>query len=256
MVVTAVAMIATGGTASPFAAVLVGEFFGAIGGAAGAAMTGGNIGSGMLIGAIIGGVTGGMMGPAGTSSQLIKETVVPMGIKDLATTTFTFIPGSSATQIATTLATQSIASSAVGAGGSVLSTMMSAAMNTGVNAADKLSTAISSQTATDVNSWGPKWAERIVPRYGKYGGPGYGDPTYRTEPFDQMDEFFRQHDKNWAQGLGDKADKKLAEQLNVLNPNPRKWDPPSDNILWSKIYRKGAQEYFRRKSTYLEFRGR
>ena len=137
MFITAVAMIATGGTASPLLPILVGEFCGVAGGAAGAAITGGDIGSGMFGGAVTGGITGGILGPvsgsAGSSGGTwITQTVNP-GIVDLAQTTFAIIPASaSPTGMVAAVAGNAIISSGVGAGGAILSNIVtSAGMNLG-----------------------------------------------------------------------------------------------------------------------------
>ena len=137
MFVTAMAMIFTGGTASPFLPALNGMFFGALGGGAAAAITGGDIGSGMFGGTVMGGITGGMLGPVGSPSTTFMETTAP-GMADLGRTFALTYSGPSMAEVVTSVAYQSIATSGVGAGVSVLNNtiLLSTGAHLGKNTAE------------------------------------------------------------------------------------------------------------------------
>ena len=255
MVVTLVAAVYTGGAAlaNPFFWAFAGEISGAIGGATTAAITGGDIGRGMLTGTVVGGVTGGILGPPGGGASVAYNTTLSGSIETGFNLTMSAI-GPTAAQIAGNVAIQSIVTSGVGAGSAVVSTMISVAVNSEVNPTERFSTTNSSQTTNASNSWGPEWLENKIPRYGNYGGPGYGDPTYQTKPVDEMDALFREHDKRWAEGQGDLGDWNISRQLRNLPPNPRKWKLPAPNTVNAIRYRTGAQSWFDLKRAYLYWR--
>ena len=110
-----------------------------------------------------------------------------------------------------------------------------------------------------IKDWWKKvsdWFQGRVPEYGNYGGPGNTDPTYNKEPIDQMDSYFREHDRGWEKGRGDKADHRLYEQLRNLPRDPSKWNPAAPDPQRAQYYRNLAESYFRHRTEYLESRGR
>ena len=131
--------------------------------------------------------------------------------------------------------------------------------------------------------WGNQW-ERLVPRYGNWGGPGWtgGQETpYEKlnpeqqkallEPIDEMDALFKTHDLCYSNArvkrdkvMNNKyatkaekeaarqqfendiqrADRELGKNLRNLNSNPGNWSPPAPNPLWAGTYRSMAQTWF------------
>ncbi len=93
--------------------------------------------------------------------------------------------------------------------------------------------------------WWPKWSEPFIPGYGNYGGPMRTDPDFGVPPVDSMDKTFQDHDKGWAAGKGEEADKKLYDDLINLPSDPKKWEQPPASSFKAEFYKKFvAEPYF------------
>lgn len=95
---------------------------------------------------------------------------------------------------------------------------------------------------------------RIVPHYGKWGGPfymagRYGDFSaeefvefaFECPPVDSLDELFMHHDIGYY-SLPDEfiSDWVLVTGIGHLEVNPSKWHNPPNNKLYAFLYMTGA----------------
>jgi hypothetical protein len=87
------------------------------------------------------------------------------------------------------------------------------------------------------------FVQALVPRYGNFGGPGYGvgrdpnlGPLFGSSPFNPEDGTYQHHDTNYRDGLISHraADQQLLQEL---------WSIPQPGIL-GQIYRAGATVIF------------
>lgn len=104
------------------------------------------------------------------------------------------------------------------------------------------------------------WINRLVPRYGNWGGPSLSGGKYTDDPaevdwsipgIDSMDELFKAHDRAYQTALHmggtetqtqdalNTADFLLAYLLGELSANPRRWDrmPPWWRVPYAIWYR-------------------
>lgn len=92
--------------------------------------------------------------------------------------------------------------------------------------------------------WMPGWIQKRVWKYGNYGGPGHGDPTFKKVSVDTLDELFMEHDRGWANDQCSLADKRLLAGLGSLPVNPYRWARRPKNMVWAILYSSGATIYF------------
>jgi hypothetical protein len=103
---------------------------------------------------------------------------------------------------------------------------------------------------------------RMCPRYGNWGGPGWSGGTFPARPsdtdwsipgIDSMDDLFKEHDRGYQDALSaynsqdinksemigfwDDADKNLVSGLGGLSRSPGRWSRPAPNTLWAWFYR-------------------
>jgi hypothetical protein len=112
-----------------------------------------------------------------------------------------------------------------------------------------------------------KWWQRLFPKYGNWGAPGWSGGGYTVsqmdpdvlavEPVDSMDLNFKLHDIGYQTAIKAfeenqidyrsmlhataVADEKLIERLLDMCPDPRKWKRPTHCChLYARLYRYGA----------------
>jgi RHS repeat-associated protein len=101
------------------------------------------------------------------------------------------------------------------------------------------------------------WTEKLVPRYGSWGGPGWsgGNTFPPLGPVDSMDECFKEHDEcyGWGKGACYKpnikdCDSKLVNCLQKLPKDPRSWKRQPKYPLTAQLYRDAAMATFEIKN--------
>ena len=97
------------------------------------------------------------------------------------------------------------------------------------------------------------WTEKLVPRYGSWGGPGWsgGNTFPPLGPVDSMDECFKEHDECYGWGKGacykpniKNCDRKLANCLKKLPKDPISWTKSPKHPLTAQLYRDAAMALF------------
>lgn len=87
---------------------------------------------------------------------------------------------------------------------------------------------------------GPRWWQRLIPRYGNWGGPGWSggkwcppnETDWSVKPVDNMDAAFARHDMGYQAPFirNVDADRDLVSDLKAINVRG----------VWANIYRVGA----------------
>jgi len=107
-----------------------------------------------------------------------------------------------------------------------------------------------------------RFIQRICPRYGNWGGPGWSGGTFPAEPKDtnwsvdskdSLDQLFKEHDRRYQDAIVEfrndgtthaemmrafeGADKILVAEVGALSSNPRKWERPAKSSWYARVYR-------------------
>ena len=104
--------------------------------------------------------------------------------------------------------------------------------------------------------------QRVFPKYGNWGGPGWSGGAYPKDPkdtdwsvaaIDSMDELFKKHDGSYQEAitlfrdgsiargpmyaLQEAADKVLVKEVGELSSNPKNWGEPAASSWYARVYR-------------------
>jgi len=92
---------------------------------------------------------------------------------------------------------------------------------------------------------GPRWWQRLIPRYGNWGGPGWssgkwcppGETDWFVSGVDDLDEAFKRHDWKYQNGVEwDVADAELLRDMDAI---------PCRRLTWrARIYRRLSMAVF------------